>query len=89
VLILSWFLLSIAVAVAASRRGRLGFAWFLLALAFSPVIAGLFVLLLPERTAEAESREGRVPCRYCRELIRPDAVVCPFCRKDYPLSGSL
>lgn len=24
---------------------------------------------------------GRVPCPTCKELVHPDATVCPFCRQ--------
>lgn len=38
-----WLILSIVVGVWASRKGRSGFGWFVLAILFSPLLAGLFL----------------------------------------------
>ena len=46
--------LAIIVGVVASRRGRSGFGWFLLAFLISPVLTGPLVLMLPRRSAEAQ-----------------------------------
>lgn len=45
-LFLIWFALCIAVAVGADNRGRSGLGWFVLGLIFSPVIAGIFLMIL-------------------------------------------
>ena len=51
--VVCWFVLAIVVGVAAGGRGRSGVGWFALALIFSPLIAGLFLLILPDpRTHE-------------------------------------
>jgi hypothetical protein len=42
-----WIAFAIIVGVAANTRGRNGGGWFILALAISPLIAGLLVLALP------------------------------------------
>jgi len=26
----------------------------------------------------------RVPCPFCKERIHPDALVCPYCKRDLP-----
>jgi hypothetical protein len=83
-LILIWVGLSIAVGFLAQSKGRSGAGWFVLAILISPLLAGLLALLLPPNRLEAAAREGRVPCRYCAELIRREAIVCPHCRKDVP-----
>jgi len=45
-LLFLWFALCIAVAVGANNRGRNGLGWFVLGLIFSPVIAGIFLMIL-------------------------------------------
>ncbi|ARP89801.1 hypothetical protein CAL14_05455 [Bordetella genomosp. 9] len=44
VLVAAWLILSAVVGKLAATRGRSSAGWFLLALAVSPVIAGLFLL---------------------------------------------
>jgi hypothetical protein len=51
----AWIALAVIVWVAASRRGRIGFGWFLLSLLVSPVITGPLVLVLPRRYAGAQT----------------------------------
>ena len=51
----AWMALAVIVGVAASKRGRVGFGWFLLTLVISPLIAGPLVLALPRRYAEAQT----------------------------------
>jgi hypothetical protein len=46
-ILVGWFILSVVIASAASQRGRSAFAWFLFSIIFSPLIAGLFLLLFP------------------------------------------
>lgn len=83
-----WFLLAIVVGVAASRKGRSGFGWFVLALFISPVIAGLLVLLVSDQRepgpptdelGNAITPETHVKCPDCRELVRRDARKCKHC----------
>ena len=93
-LFLFWFGLAIVVGVAAGSRGRSGFAWFLLAVLISPVIAGLLVIALPnvnvERQLEELEREREIEiknsrkCPYCAELVKIDAIVCKHCGLGLP-----
>ena len=55
VIFFAWLILAVVVAVAASMRGRVGFGWFLLTLAISPLITGLLVFVLPRRATGATS----------------------------------
>jgi hypothetical protein len=53
-IILAWTLLSVAVGMFASiRRDRSGLGWFVLALIVSPLLAGIFVAILKERSEPA------------------------------------
>jgi phosphotransferase system glucose/maltose/N-acetylglucosamine-specific IIC component len=76
-----WIAFAVIVGIAASRRGRSGLGWFLLALVISPVIAGLLVLVLPSKAVDpnAPSPETHVKCPDCRELVLKDAKVCKHC----------
>lgn len=83
-----WIGLAIVVGVAASRKGRSGFGWFLLACVFSPLLAGLLLLVLPAQGDAAVPRDEsgqpitaqtHVRCPDCRELVRADARKCKHC----------
>ena len=49
----AWIAVAVAVGIVASKRGRVGYGWFLLALVM-PVIAGPLVLVLPRQDSETE-----------------------------------
>lgn len=65
-----WAGLAGIIALAASSRGRNPFAWFLVALFLSPLIAALFLLFLGPNSR---------PCPQCGEAIKRAAKVCRFC----------
>jgi len=67
---LVWILLSGVVAAIASRKDRSGFLWFVVALLFSPLIAGFIILTLGEA--------GKI-CPQCAETVKYEAKVCRFC----------
>ena len=52
-------------------------------LIFSGIIflAGVILAILGSKS-EAASDSGNVKCKYCAELIKPDAVICRFCGRD-------
>lgn len=52
-----WGMFCVAVGLAASARGRSGFAWFLIALVMSPLIAILLVLVM--RDLRREQRQDQ------------------------------
>lgn len=41
-----WFLLCVCVAYGAENRNRSGLGWFVLSLIFSPIITGMFLIIL-------------------------------------------
>lgn len=47
-LVIVWAILAVIVGAASGARGRSTAGWFLLALVLSPLIAGLFLLILPD-----------------------------------------
>ncbi|GEM_PF-7027005 len=56
-IIAAWVILSFIVAAAAGGRGRSGAGWFLLAIVISPVLALIFVLVIPNLAAEKKAEE--------------------------------
>ncbi len=54
-----WFVLAFVIGVAAERRGRSGFGWFLLALLLSPLIAGILLAVFPDKHLRALLEEPR------------------------------
>lgn len=76
------------VARAASGRGRSGFGWLLLALLMTPPLAGLLLLLLPDRAENRQrllasrGRAGLRLCPSCAEVIRAEARCCRYCGVD-------
>jgi len=89
-----WALIYIGVSVvwgiAARRKGRSFLAFFILSIFVTPIIGMIVVILMPA-TEEAKmsvsagsgaGSVGPVPCPYCKEQIRPDAVVCKHCGRD-------
>lgn len=61
-IILVWLVFAVIVAVAANTRGRNAFGWCILALLFSPLLVGLFLLALPNLRMEALLFGDSTPC---------------------------
>lgn len=78
-----WLFFAVLVGVFASRRGRSGGGWFILACIISPLLAFLLALALgPLQASSANSGlpyETHVRCPDCRELVFYDAKVCKHC----------
>lgn len=78
-----WMLLSALIGTAAERRGRDGLGWFFLSLLVSPLIALLLLVANPPDAEAIAKRDGRVPCPFCAEYVRPQAKICPHCRREF------
>lgn len=82
-ILIGWFVFSIIVGVAASYRGRSGFAWFLISAVISPLFALILVLVMPNRAdgyrGDRITPETHHRCPECKELIRRDAAKCKHC----------
>jgi hypothetical protein len=80
---LGWLVLSIAIGVWASKKGRSGFGWFVFSVLLSPLIGGVCVAIASDETAEAQEKAmshlTHVRCPDCRELVRKDARKCKHC----------
>ena len=55
----AWIAVAVAIGIAASKRGRVGYGWFLLALVM-PLIAGPLVLALPRQYAATGGATGSI-----------------------------
>jgi hypothetical protein len=81
-----WIGLAFFIGYAASERGRNGLGWWVLAIAISPLLAGLFLFasrnLALTEPVEGESRR----CPKCDELVRWGATLCKHCRSELPRS---
>ena len=79
-----WFLLSVAVGILASNRGRSGVGWMLIAAILSPLLGFIFLLVAKDlsKTAPAEtgpSESTHTKCPACAEWVLPEASICKHC----------
>jgi hypothetical protein len=54
--LIGWVILSFVISGAAHERGRSAFGWFLFSICFSPLIAGLFLLLFPSMPSSIDDQ---------------------------------
>ncbi len=89
-IIVFWLIMGVIVGMIAVSKGRSGFLWFLYGLLIWPI--ALVHALLVSKPVESDQvraeREGRRACPHCAELIKGEAKVCPFCRRDVVLELS-
>lgn len=75
--LLFWLGGAILVSILASKRGRSGGGWFVLSLIISPLLAGLFVLVLGSVSDESARK-----CPFCMEPVAAQAIRCKHCQAD-------
>lgn len=80
-LIFFWIALAIAVGVLATGRGRKGFGWTVLACLISPPLAGLFLMVIADRSPHASQPvpATHIDCPHCGKRILREARVCRHC----------
>src|SRR5512135_2554777 len=82
ILVILWLVFAVLVGVIAGKYGRSSFGWSILALAISPLIAGLIliVVLLPGKNKNIYQKESlpyteaTKKCPFCAEFIMLDAI---------------
>lgn len=72
-----WIGFSILCGMIASKAGRSGFGYFMLACIISPLLC--FILLLIIGKTNDQMTDTHVKCPDCRELVLRDARVCKHC----------
>lgn len=81
-----WFLISIAIWVWASNKGRSGFGWFVLSIIISPILAAIFLAVssdlsqpVKQISMDQPTPKTHVQCPDCAEFVRNEARVCKHC----------
>ena len=89
-IMLLWILFSAVCGGIAAARGRSFWSLFLLSLILSPLL-GLIAALACKSGGRLQADAARrghsateMPCQFCAELIRREAVMCPHCRSVLP-----
>jgi hypothetical protein len=85
-LIVLYLALGLIPAVIASKKGNSGANAFALAMLISPALAIIFVIAARPNTKKIDQDKvagGHYKqCPSCAEIVKRDAVVCPFCQRE-------
>lgn len=86
VVIVLWILGLYVVASIAESKGFSVWGYFFFALILSPLIAGIFALVIPPNKQGQEARqikEGKMKkCPHCAELVKIEAAICKHCGRE-------
>src|SRR2546430_1992608 len=80
-----WLGFAVIVAFAARSRGRNAVLYSILSIIASPILA--LIALALDRNDRSAKPDDRVPCPFCAEDIKPEAIVCPHCRTNLSRSS--
>jgi zinc-ribbon domain len=74
-----WFAFTLIVAIAAHKRNRSGFGWFLLSAVVSPLVAGLALVAVGRHDGPSSTMRK---CPACAELVKREANICKHCGSE-------
>ena len=84
------FSLALIPAFIAKSKGRDFILWYFYGvLIFIVAFPHSLLISKSDELKEREASVGRIPCPFCKEYIKPDASVCPHCRRDLPVTTAL
>jgi RNA polymerase subunit RPABC4/transcription elongation factor Spt4 len=75
--ILTWLTLAVVVGIYAHNKGLSGVLYFFISLVFSPLVG--FLIVSERKTAVIAERTGIKKCPDCAEVVKTEALLCPFC----------
>ena len=83
-----WVFFSFIAADIATRKGRSGIGFFFLSILLTPLIGIISAIIATPTQNQVEDdkvKSGSAKkCPFCAEIIKKDAVVCHFCKRDLP-----
>jgi hypothetical protein len=77
-MLIFWVIMGIVCALVAHKKNRSVIGWFFLGVLFS--LISLVVLIFLD---DIEDTRNTIPCKYCKEPIKPDATMCKHCKSVF------
>lgn len=84
--VIAALVLGLIPAFIASLKGRNFILWYIYGvLLFIIALIHSLIISKDEKTIAEEKRaQGYTECPFCKEYVKPGALVCPHCQRDIP-----